>query len=168
VWSYGDSNSGPLACHAITAWGLGESGYSQAGRSTCVNPAWKSLDDDWCACTVATRIVPRRLHDQHVFDARTSRAEIRLALAAGQGPGESTAVRRPGPAGCNTSLPHAGHSAPSHGHRVRMGCWCEPALSWLYLVGWLAGRHQDQAHLSAFQVVSDPAKTGCQNLTSAS
>jgi hypothetical protein len=51
---------------------------------------------------------------------------------------------------------------------VRMDWWCESALSGLYLVGWLAGLRQDQAHLSAFQVVTDPAKTGCQNLTSAS
>jgi hypothetical protein len=99
---------------------------------------------------------------------RTSRPEIRLALAAGHGPGECT-VARPGPAWLRY-FPAAWRAqcAFARAIGVRMDWWCESALSGLYLVGWLAGLHQDQAHLSAFQVVTDPAKTGCQNLTSAS
>jgi hypothetical protein len=34
---------------------------------TCGNPGWKSLDGARQACTVATRIAPRRAADQLMF-----------------------------------------------------------------------------------------------------
>ena len=62
--------------------GPGESGCSRASRFTCGNPVRKSLEDGWCACTVATRIVPRRVHDQRVFDR--SNIPARDSIGAGR------------------------------------------------------------------------------------